>query len=192
MRDTDGAERLLSLFTSPDCAAAIAGDLTEQSGQRGRVWFWLDVVQTLGAQWRNSVSAAPLRVVLLAVWGGIALIGPVLLGTAAVSLFPGSFGSPMNWISLSFFWWGGALWTGASMVNKAPSRGMAAGTVLAAAGLALMIALFTRGLSLGLLTVQFAPFYATGILSPAPLLIGAAIARRRFIIRGTPNLEQSR
>jgi hypothetical protein len=43
MPDTTFALVLLSLFTTPDKAAEIEGDLLEQSWVKGRVWFWLQV-----------------------------------------------------------------------------------------------------------------------------------------------------
>ena len=46
MRDINRAERLLSLFTSPDSAAGIVGDLSEERGQRGSAWFWRQVLGT--------------------------------------------------------------------------------------------------------------------------------------------------
>jgi hypothetical protein len=46
----------------------------------------------------------------------------------------------VSWIALSFFWWGGALWTGASLVSFAPHSGMAACATLAAIAVAVLIA----------------------------------------------------
>jgi hypothetical protein len=76
MRDTTRAERLLSLFTSPDCAAAIAGDLTEERRDRGSIWFWLHVFGTTLALWRSAFTDAPLIVLMLAVAGCTLLAGP--------------------------------------------------------------------------------------------------------------------
>ncbi len=189
MGNTLRAERLLSLFTSADRAAAIAGDLTEQREHRGPIAFWLDVVGIMASLWRRAVTDAPLRVSLLAVLGSVLLIGPALIGLAAVGLFPGVIGSPVSWVTLAFFWWGGALWAGAELVVRAPNRGMAACATLAVAGEAVLIALVVRALLLGLLTVYSAPFYTTSLVVPAPLLIGAAMARRRMMVRGITRLE---
>ena len=62
MRDTTRAETLLSLFTSSDCAAAIAGDLTEERWHRGSSWFWQHVLRTTLALWRSALAGAPLMV----------------------------------------------------------------------------------------------------------------------------------
>ena len=39
-------EWLLSLFTTRDAAGLIAGDLTEEARQRGRLWFWFHTLRT--------------------------------------------------------------------------------------------------------------------------------------------------
>ena len=190
MPDTTRAERLLSLFTSPDRAAGIAGDLTEERRHRGSLWFWLHVVGTTLALWRSAVTDAPLIVLMLAMAGCALLTAPALGGVAAVALFPQSIGSPVSWIALSFFWWGGALWTGASLVGIAPRRGMAACAMLAVAAEPLLIAFVVTALWSDLLSVQLVLFYMTGLVVAAPLLIGGAIARHRLIACGIPAIEQ--
>ena len=192
MRDTTRAERLLSLFTSPDCAAGIAGDLTEERRHRGSIWFWLHVLGTTLALWRSAFTDAPLIVLVLAVAGCALFAGPALGGVAAVGLFPQWIGSPVSWIALSFFWWGGALWTGASLVGIAPRRGMAACAMLAVAGEALLIAFVVTALWRDWLSAQLVLFYTTGLVVAAPLLIGGAIARRRLIACAMPAIEQHR
>lgn len=90
----------------------------------------------------------------------------------------------MSWIALSFFWWGGALWTGASLVAIAPRRGMAACATLAVAGAALMIGLGVTAVWHDWLKGDFLLFYTTGLFAAAPLLAGGVIARRRMIAWG--------
>ena len=124
MRD-NAVERLFSLFTSSDHAVAIAGDLAEEREQRGWLWFWLHVVRVTFALCRNAAAEAPLRVLVLTLAGGALFTAPAVAGVAAVYLFPAPANS-VSWIALSFFWWGGALWTGASLVMIAPRRGMPA------------------------------------------------------------------
>jgi hypothetical protein len=192
MRDTLLAERLLSLFTSADRAAAIAGDLTEERGHRGPILFWLDVVGTLSALWRGAVTDAPLRVLMLALSGCALLVGPALVGVAAVALFPASIGSSVSWIALSFSWCAGALWTGATLVGIAPSRGMAACATLAMVGETLLSAFLMMMPRPDLPTVHLVLVYTTTLVVPALLLVGGAIARRRMILRGIPTEEQHR
>ena len=190
MRDI-AVERLLSLFTSSDRAEAIAGDLAEEREQHGWSWFWLHVARTTLALWRSAVTDAPSVVFLVAVAGCALFAAPAFGGVASVYLVPSSIDSPMGWIALPLFWWGGALWTGASLVVIAPQRGMAACATLAVAAEALLICL---GVTVwrGPLETDFVLFYTTGLLVAAPLLIGGAIARRRMIGCGIRALEQGR
>jgi hypothetical protein len=192
MRDTTRAETLLSLFTSSDCAAAIAGDLTEERWHRGSIWFWQHVLRTMLALWRSALADAPLMVLVLAVAGCSLLVVPAFGGVAAVKLFPHWSGSPVSWIALSFFWWSGALWTGASLVSLAPRLGMAACATLAVAGEALLIAYGLSGLWHDVQDAEFVLVYAIGLATTASLLLGGAIARRRMIACGMPTLEQPR
>jgi hypothetical protein len=183
---TDLAERVLSLFTSVDRASAIVGDLTEARGQRGPVLFWLDVVRLLSALWRGTVMDAPIRVLLLAIAGCVLLLGPGLVGVAAVALFPAAIASPVSWLALSFCWSAGAMWTGTSLIGISPSRGMAACVTLAMVGETLVIALLTRMPGPDLPFLQLAIVHATSLAMPALLLVGGAIARRRTILRSIP------
>src|SRR5687768_17212391 len=116
MRD-NAVEGLLSLFTSSDRAEAIAGDLMEEREERGPIWFWLHVTRITLTLWRNAATAAPLPVLALATAGCALFTAPAFGGAAAIRLFPQLTGPPVSWIALSFFWWGGALWIGASLVT---------------------------------------------------------------------------
>lgn len=189
MRDATRAERLLSLFTSADRAAAIAGDLTEERPHRGPL-FWLDVFGTMSALWRGAVTDSPVRVLILAASACALLFATLVTGIAAVFLFPASMDSIVSWIVLSFFWWAGALATGALLVRVAPTGGMAVSATLAVVGDALLLALVARALWLDLLIGDLVLFYTTGLLATFPLLIGAAIARRRITGREISVLEQ--
>jgi len=191
MRD-NVSEALFSLLTSPDHAEAIAGDLMEERQHRGSPWFWLHVAGTMLALWRSAVTDAPLKVIVLAMAGCALLFAPGLGGAAAVSLFPQLIGSPVSWIVLSFFWWGGALGIGASLIAAAPRRGMAACATLAVAVEALLIALGGSVLRHDLQSAEFLVIYAIGLATAAPLLLGGAIARHRMIACGIPALEQRR
>ena len=189
MCDTTRAERLLSLFTSPDSAAAIAGDLTEERQHRGSSWFWQHVLRTMLALWRSALTDAPLIVLMLVAAGCLLLAGPSFGGVAAVYLFPRS---SVSWIALPFFWWSGALWTGASLVSIAPRLGMAACATLAVAGEALLIAFGVSVLWQDGHNAAFGLFYPIGLATTALLLLGGAIARRRTIACGLPTLEHRR
>ena len=175
-------DRLFSLFTSSDRAVAIAGDLAEERGERGWIWFWLHVVRTTLALWRGALTDAPLVVLLVAAAGSALWAAPAAGGVAAVYLFPHAIGSPVGWIALSLCWWGGALWTGALLVVIAPQRGMAACATLAVAVEALLIGWGVTAVDAARpVETDFLLFYTTALLAAAPLLAGGAIARRRLI-----------
>jgi hypothetical protein len=89
----------------------------------------------------------------------------------------------VSWIAMSFIWSVGALRTGSSLVGMAPRRGMAACATLAVVGETLLIALVVRTPRPDLPDVQLVLSYTTGLLVPALLLLGGAIARRRMIVR---------
>jgi hypothetical protein len=180
MRD-NAVEGLFSLFTSSDRAEALAGDLAEERERYGWIWFWLHVARTTLALWRSALTDAPLVVLVVAAAGCALWAAPAIGGVAAVYLFPSSIGSPVSWFALSLLWWGGALWTGASLVVIAPQRGMTACAMLAVAGEALLIGLGVTAVWRGPLETDFFLFYTTGLIVTAPLLIGGAIARRRMI-----------
>ena len=60
MRRDHLAESLLSLVGPVDRAASAVGDLMEETGQRGRVWFWRSVAQLWLRQLGRDVLVAPL------------------------------------------------------------------------------------------------------------------------------------
>jgi len=190
MRDTTRAELLLSLFTSPDCATAIVGDLTEEAGKHGPNWFWLHVLGTALALWRRNLADAPLRVLALMLTGCVLLVAPTFAGVAAIAFFPPWNFSPVSSIVTSFCWWAGAFWVGASLVNTSPRRGMAACATLAAAGEVLVFAVGGTLLWYGELTPQDILLFVVALAAVVPLLAGAALARRRMIAWGIPALEQ--
>ena len=176
MRNIALAQSLLSLFTSADCAEAIAGDLAEERHDRGSPWFWLHVLGTMVTLWRSAVGGAPVTIPALATAGLASLTVPALAGTAAVSLFPQLIGSLVSWIVLSLFWWGGAFCTGIALVGIAPARGMTASVMLAVIVEALLIAVGLMGIQFGMLSPLVVLFYATAVLAAAPLVAGGAIA----------------
>jgi hypothetical protein len=181
MRDTVRIERLFSLFTSSDRAEAIAGDLIEQRPERGPTWFWWHVLATAVALWRAAASRSPLRTLGLAATGCVLLAVPVFAGVAAVGLFPALLSGLAIWSLLSFFWWGGALWAGASIVALAPTRGMAACVTLAALAEALLLALSLAGVRLDAGSDTSGIFYLTAAAAAVPLLIGGAVVHERSI-----------
>lgn len=186
MRDSV-SELIFSMFTSSERAEAISGDLMEEREQHGSIWFWSHVLGTTLALWRSAATEAPLRVFTLMLAGCVMFMAPAFGGTAAVFLFPQMVASLAGWMALSFFWWGGALWAGATLVTISPRRGMAACATLAAAAMVLMIGLGATAWHD--FTGDFLLFYMSGLATTAPLLAGGAIARRRQIARSLPTME---
>jgi hypothetical protein len=177
----DLIERLFSLFTSSDRAEALAGDLIQEREDRGSSWFWWHAFAIVATLWGMAVAKAPLRTLLVAAAGCALIAVPVFAGVAAVSLFPTLLGAMLAWSLLAIFWWGGALWAGASMVAIAPTRGMAACVTLAALGEAVLLALWVVGVRIDAVNVTSGTFYMTAAGAAWPLLIGAAVARARVI-----------
>jgi hypothetical protein len=191
MRD-DLIQKLFSLFTSSDRAEAIAGDLIQERRDRGSTWFWWHTFVTAATLWATTAFRAPLRTLALVTVGCALFAAPALAGVAAVSLFPGLLGSVVSWSVLSLFWWGGALWAGASLVVIAPTRGMAACVTLAAIAEALLLAVSLAGLPLdaGTGTDPSGIFSITAASAALPLLVGGAVAHARMITSPNRKLEQ--
>ena len=179
MRD-DLIQRLFSLFTSADCAEAIAGDLIQERSSRGSRWFWRHALATAAVLCITTVVRAPMRTLLVAAAGCALMAVPVFAGVAAVSVFPTLVGAIVAAL-LAIFWWGGALWAGASMVLIAPARGMAASVTLAALAEAMLLAGWAAGLRIDFANVTSGTFYVTAAGAAWPLLFGAAVARARVI-----------
>jgi hypothetical protein len=192
MRDIDRAQRLLGLFTSADCAEAIAGDLIEERRSRGAFWFWRHVLGTVLAVSKSAVTDAPWQSLNLVAAGCALFATPAFAGVAAVSLFPQLIGTLVSWIVLSLFWWGGGLWTGASLVTIAQTRGMAACVVLALVGEALLIGFGLTGAWQHAVSARTVAFYTIALVAPAPLLAGGAIARSWAITCASHRPEQKR
>jgi pimeloyl-ACP methyl ester carboxylesterase len=176
---SDVIERLFSLFTSADRAEAIAGDLTEERDRRGPAWFWLHVARVTCVLWRNAAADALWKWLAVTSVASLILMAPALAGAASVALFPQWLGSPINWVTLFLFWWGGAFWTGAAVVAIAPRRGMAACATLALVGEALLLAI---GITAGFRVLSrplVLMFFVIALGVAVPLLAGAALARWR-------------
>lgn len=184
MRD-NVVEKLFSLFASSDRAEALAGDLAEERQQRGLMWYWLHVVRVTFVLWRRASTEAPLRMLALALAACVLFTAPAFAGVAAVFLFPLLVGSAVSWSALSLFWWGGALWTGASLVTIAPRRGMATCAIVAVIAAALLIAFGATTEPRELSSPVGRMFFITALGTTVALLAGGA-ARRRTIVIAVP------
>ena len=180
MRD-NVVEGLFLLFAPSDRAEALAGDLAEEREQRGWMWYWLHVLRMTFVLWRGGAMEAPFRALALVLAGLALLLAPAFGGVAAVFLFPRFAASPIGWIALPFFWWGGAFWTGASLVALAPRHGMATCATLALGGATLLLGFGGPAVLRDPGNTDFVLFCATGLIAAMPLLLGAALARRRLV-----------
>ena len=174
------AQRLLALFTSPECAEAIAGDFVEARGHRGPAWFWSQVLSTSVSLCGHALTSAPFAS-LTVLAAGCALFGSMAFaGFAPVAMFPALLGTPASWVVLSVAWWSAAFFTGFTLVHLSPARGMAASVVLAAMGEALLLVLRVTVASGDILASPGAIIYSIAMLVAVPLLAGSAFARRRI------------
>jgi non-heme chloroperoxidase len=133
MRDR-GVEALFSLFTSPDRAEAIAGDLAEEREQRGWIWFWLHAAGVTFALWRRAVVKAPLRVLALTAAGFALLMASAFGGLVAASVFP-----PVI-VARSLLWAGGTIFTAVALGAVARRLGFAASAAVAVVIVGLVLA----------------------------------------------------
>lgn len=185
MRSINKAERLLSLFTAPDSAAGIVGDLTEEQGQRGLLWFWRHVLGTAFSLCCGTLTQSPLVVWMLAVLGfGIHILALVGASLPFFSATPASY--DLIGPALILVTWFSALLTGAMLVAVSRHRSMAACVVLAVALEAFHFAVRRHYISHAVLgplpifwvtTVFFTPTGSTF------LLLGGVVARWRQIRR---------
>jgi len=60
VRKVDAAEWLLSMTTTPERAAATAGDLTEEAPKRGPLWFWWSLSRTTASLVWRTFAETPL------------------------------------------------------------------------------------------------------------------------------------
>jgi hypothetical protein len=98
MRRDQIAELILSLFTSPERAASIIGDLEEDAPARGNFWFWECVARTVFSLLRHDLTAEPLFLLglavrgtlfslrLVALWSVLILLGIVVVAAVVVQI----------------------------------------------------------------------------------------------------------
>ena len=86
MRRDRMAERILGLFTSPERAAAVTGDLMEDARASGTVWFWGCVARTAFSMLGRDLADVPLFMAGLAFRGAVfALCLSLLWGLATIA-----------------------------------------------------------------------------------------------------------
>jgi hypothetical protein len=179
MRDIHRAERLLALFTTPDSAAGIAGDLSEERGQRGRVWFWRQVLGTAFFLCRGALFASPVVVLLLVALGLVlSIVASLVTSVATVNLFNlGPTDALQIFLTSALFRGLCTLIVGGTLVTASPRLGMVACTLLA--GLHVMVSLASAVYVLANLTPFWWLIWIVGLVTPVLLLLGGVMVRRR-------------
>ena len=157
---------LLTLFTSPEQAQSIEGDLMEEARARGRIWFWSNLVRTALAFWWKGFSESPLALLGLTVACGAAWL--LLLVLAEIDDSPGLF----------VF---GTLLTGFVFVRAAPVRGIYASVTVAflAVPITTVVFISTHLPVEGVTDLMLA--LAERVLLVGPLLLGSIVARRQVV-----------
>lgn len=127
------AYRLLSLFTSPERAEAIEGDLLEERPVYGRLWFAVNVVTTTLALWRQAVELELVRTAVLAALAvALSCLVCGALALARVELAALGLSGAGTLLLIAAF----AFLLGAALVRAAPALGAPAAV---AASLALLL-----------------------------------------------------
>lgn len=101
------AEYLLSWFTSPDRAAAITGDLLEESRTHSVAWFWLHVIRTTLSLFVQAMLSAPIRMAALLVAGLLSLVVGLPLTALLLRgiVESRSIVQVIGWHPSFFYWW---------------------------------------------------------------------------------------
>lgn len=183
MRESRRAERLLSLITSPDNAAGIAGDLSEERDHRGSAWFWRQVLGTMLSLTRGVLVESPFVVVPL-VLAGYVLLQALAWGVVHAELYllnalQATYGLDVFiGMTAPLFNWPGKLLVGMAMVAVAQRRGMVACVLLAA--LVVVSSIFSA-----CVVYSYANFFPLQIPvrslgTSFLLLLGGALIRRRL------------
>lgn len=125
MAEKSVAYRLLSLFTSPDRAEAIEGDLLEERHTHGSVWFAINVVTTAFALWKQAVELELLRTTALSVLAvAVSCLVCGALELLRAELGPLGVSSGATTLLIPVF----AFLLGAALVRGAPRIGAVAAT----------------------------------------------------------------
>ena len=171
------AEWFLRLFTTPDRAAAIAGDMSEE----GRV-AWFDLLRTAAALFFRNVAGAPFRLSLLILFGAVVSTGWGILITIPIVRL-----NKLSWaLGTYYFVFNRILVTslvGYLLVRLAKGRDITACLAYAVLSSALGMAMSTRALWYTHLWHMAWAVLLNASVSVFFLLASGVCARRRFLTR---------
>lgn len=130
MPSATAAQWILELVTTPERAAAITGDLLEESSRRHPVWFWLSLLRIAAAHIGRDLRAAPGLMLWLCVWGILELLSlTTLFGLIWILLWMKVAPPPSPWIfypSTLIFATALPLFVGWDIARRSKSRELAA------------------------------------------------------------------
>ena len=92
MRRDRLAEKILSLVAPPDRVAAVVGDLMEDAGEQGRLWFWRSVTRIWLSLLGRDLFFAPLKMAVSS-----ALAWFVYMVLSVILAFAGYFAVSIIW-----------------------------------------------------------------------------------------------
>lgn len=165
MADRSLALIVLSLFTTPERAASIEGDLIEQRAELGRLWFAVHVAGTTIALFGRAIMRAPFgtAALALATWLAVFVVSWIV---RALFLWPGApIDAPLTGLGVAA---ASTLAIGAGLARVAPVLGVRA----AAAAAAIMLVGFIAAQLIG----RSAQFPADAAVSgPGVAMINAVV-----------------
>ena len=191
MPNATPAESVLTLFTTPDRALSITGDLAEEARSRGPFWFWAHVVRTTMSLFWRDFATAPARMAVLGTLGLLMFVGLTALGVLNDEfLFNRLFGEDELGRTRMFFWFflNGLLTpylVGIVLAHLAPDREM---TCVGAAVIALEMlncAVFVWFVSIGIPVWWPGFVFGMHLMAGASALTAGARQRQRVIFTPT-------
>jgi hypothetical protein len=190
MLERSYGEAFLSLFTSPDRAVAIIGDLREESPRRSAAWHLLKISSVALALCRERARSVPLRYSALATLGlgTYATVWSVLFVASGLPWYPWHrVNEPAFWIRLALVVVIANLLTGFILGRWVSIRGTNAVApvvffwLIAFPVETVLAKLMFPGLPLGELVLFACGFPLCAVL---PLIVGGILARRRAMTPG--------
>ncbi len=190
------AEEVLALLTSRERAGAVAGDLAEEAGRRGRIWFGCALLGVALALFASAFGASRARVLWLFVSGFVAwfaIYAAVRTAGAALGVQPltpavtDPFAAawPVQLYLAATLALSGVL-AGAALGARAPHGGLNACAPLAMFWVCAALVLPVLDLVAGTATWYCTLLYVLGLplMYVLPLVGGGALGARRFRASG--------
>jgi hypothetical protein len=185
MREGRASQAFLSLFTTPDRAASIVGDLLEESASQRGAWYALKVLGIALAMCLRTVRSAPVRCLALAALGCAVylFVWAVAFVGAGLPWYPWQrIGEPGFWIRVAVVVMCANLATGFVLARWVSIRGTNA---LAPLSLLWLVAWATKLALVTILSASPLPtplvlgVFADPLVALLPLFVGGMMGRAR-------------